>query len=262
LGRSDVPIFLSPAMVQKVTRNLLSEIDLIVYDMAGTVVQEGGIVYRTLQNSMRDDGLDVSDEEMHAWHGAKKESVIEHFAVKAGTPIEQVDERVMRIGDVFLKSIDEAYFSEASPIEHIDISLMGYFKQLKNAGIKIGFDTGYPPNIQEGLIKKLNFGSVADAYVSSYQVAEGRPYPYMIYDLMVKTGTMNVKRVCKVGDSVRDIEEGRNAGCGLVVGVLSGADSYDDLMRAGADVVCNNVTDLLVPDRVPPSSTRRIPDLS
>ena len=53
---------------------------------------------------------------------------------------------------------------------------------------------------------------------------------------------MDVKRVCKVGDSVRDIQEGRNAGCGLVVGVLSGADSYQELMDAGAHMVCDRVT--------------------
>ena len=51
-----------------------------------------------------------------------------------------------------------------------------------------------------------------------------------------------MKRVCKVGDSVRDIQEGRNAGCGLVVGVLSGADSYQELMDAGAHMVCDRVT--------------------
>ena len=40
-------------------------------------------------------------------------------------------------------------------------------------------------------------------------MTEGRPYPYMIHQLMEQTRVMNVKRVCKVGDSVRDIQEGR-----------------------------------------------------
>ena len=71
-----------------------------------------------------------------------------------------------------------------------------------------------------------------DAYVSAYEVAEGRPYPYMIHRLMERVGVMDVRRVCKVGDSVRDMEEGRNAGCGLVVGVTSGADSGEDLMAS------------------------------
>lgn len=55
---------------------------------------------------------------------------------------------------------------------------------------------------------------------------------------------MDVRRVAKVGDSARDMEEGRNAGCGLVIGVLSGADDEDTLFAAGADVVCNVVTEI------------------
>jgi len=249
-------------MLEKVTRNLLSEIDLMVYDMAGTTVQEGGIVYKTLQTSMQNDGMAVSDEEMHPWHGAKKEAVIEHFARKAGTPEAELEERVIRVGNAFLESIDEAYFNEASPVDHIDIGLLGYFRQLKNVGIKIAFDTGYPESIQQGLITKLGFDKIADAYVSAYQVPEGRPFPYMIYNVMEKTNVMNVKRVCKVGDSVRDIEEGRNAGCGLVVGVLSGADSYEELAAAGADVVCERVTDLAVPKPRVQVNSLRLPDLS
>ncbi|CAE7765992.1 phnX [Symbiodinium sp. CCMP2592] len=256
------PITLSPTMLRKATRTLLNEIDLVVYDMAGTTVQEGGIVYKTLQLAMREDGLQVSDEDMHPWHGAKKEAVIEHFALKAGTPPEDITERVTRVGEWFVNAIDEAYFNEASAIDHIDIGLLGYFRQLKDAGIKIAFDTGYPENIQKGLIKRLGFDKIADAYISSYQVTEGRPYPYMIHHLMERTQVMNVKRVCKVGDSVRDIEEGRNAGCGLVVGVLSGADGFDDLMKAGAHVVCERVTDLPVPRRHFAVDERRLPDLS
>jgi len=253
---------MSQAMMKKATRQLLADIDLIVYDMAGTTVHEGGIVYKTLQNAMREDGLKVADEDMHPWHGAKKEAVIEHFALKAGTPEQELEQRVMRIGDWFVNAIDDAYFNEAAAIDHIDIGLLGYFRQLKEAGIKIAFDTGYPENIQRGLIEKLNFDKIADAYVSSYQVSEGRPYPYMIYHLMEKTKVMNIKRVCKVGDSVRDIEEGRNAGCGLVVGVLSGADSYSDLMGAGAHVVCDRVTDLPIPWRATQADVRTLPDLS
>jgi len=241
------PISFSPKFTMQATRNVLEDIDLMVYDMAGTVVAEGGIVYKTLQGAMIEDGIHVETHEMHPWHGAKKEAVIEHFARRAGTPEAEMEERVTRVSDWFVGKIDDAYFGESSPIDYIDDNLMGYFKQLKAAGIKISLDTGYPPNIQQGLVEKLGFDKIVDAYVSSYQVAEGRPFPYMIYRLMERTGVMDVKRVCKVGDSVRDIEEGRNAGCGLVVGVLSGADSYEDFMAAGADLVCNNVTDLPVP---------------
>jgi len=230
--------------------------------MAGTTVMEGGIVYKTLRLAMNEDGMTVSEEEMHPWHGAKKEAVIEHFARQAGTSDADMEERVTRVGDWFVNAIDEAYFDEASTIDHIDIGLMGYFRELKDAGIKIGLDTGYPQNIQEGLVKRLGFDKVVDGWISSYDVPEGRPYPYMIYRLMERLNIQDVKRVCKVGDSVRDIEEGRNAGCGLVVGVLSGADSYESLMAAGADIVCEKATDLPVPKKAPMDKTMRLPDLS
>merc|ERR1712087_912203 len=99
-------------------------------------------------------------------------------------------------------------------------------------------------------VTRLGFDKLVDAYISSYQVVEGRPYPYMIHRLMERLHIQSVNRVCKVGDSARDIEEGLNAGCGLVVGVLSGADSADALLEAGADVIAPCVVDLPLPNRL------------
>ena len=42
---------------------------------------------------------------------------------------------------------------------------------------------------------------------------------------MERHGIKNVKSVAKVGDTLIDCNEGKNAGCGLTIGVLSGADS-------------------------------------
>ena len=44
---------------------LLDQIDLLVADMAGTTVDEGGIVYRTLRQAMNEEGLCVSETAMH-----------------------------------------------------------------------------------------------------------------------------------------------------------------------------------------------------
>lgn len=225
----------------------MDDIDLLVCDMAGTTVEEGGLVYQLLRKSMTDDGLVVSEADMHPWHGAKKEAVIAHFCTQQGTPASGVNDRVARIGEAFLAGIDDAYFQEASPIDHIDLSLINFFRQLKDADVKIALDTGYPPNVQNGLIKKLGLDKVIDSHVSSYDVSQGRPYPYMIFTLMERLGIEDVKRVAKVGDSVRDIEMGKNAGCGLVIGVESGADTAEKLLKAGADIVLPRITDLPIP---------------
>jgi len=211
---------------------------------------------------MNEDGLNVPDEAMHPWHGAKKEAVIEHFATQAGTSPTELEAQIVKISDNFLKAIEEQYFSDSSSVTLIDPNLEAWIRALQSAGVKVALDTGYPARIQQGLVKKLGFDKLVDGYISSYEVKEGRPFPYMIHNLMERLGIENVRRVAKVGDSVRDIEEGHNAGCGLVIGVLSGADTAEDLLAAGADIIADVVTDLPVPSKKIAPRIARLPDLS
>ena len=256
------PLMLSPRMMRRTTRGILENIDLMVCDMAGTTVEEGGQVYVLLQAAMNEAGLKVSNDEMHPWHGAKKEAVIAHFAMTNKTPAAQIESLILTVSDRFVEMVQEAYFRPDSGVAPINVGLPGYVRQLQATGMKFALCTGYPVEIQQALVKALDFEDLVDGYVSAYEVPEGRPYPYMVHRLMERLHICSAERVCKVGDSVRDIEEGRNAGCGLVVGVLSGADSGEALMAAGADIVAECVTDLPVPRRAMQIGSFRLPDLS
>ena len=55
------------------------QIKLLVCDMAGTTVEEGGLVYQTLFNVLHEAGVDLTFDEIDAWHGAHKLKVVEHF---------------------------------------------------------------------------------------------------------------------------------------------------------------------------------------
>jgi phosphoglycolate phosphatase len=117
--------------------------------MVGTTVEEGGIVYRTLRQVMVNDGLSVSESEMHHWHGAKKESVIAHFAEAQGTPPgPELEKRIAKCGADFEAEIDNAYFQPGSPVSLIRPHLLTWIQDLQKKGVKVGLDTGYPPNIQ------------------------------------------------------------------------------------------------------------------
>jgi len=52
------------------------------------------------------------------------------------------------------------------------------------------------------------------------------------------------KSVVKIGDSKADMQEGKNAGCGTTIGVLTGAESKENLLEAGADIVLNSVMEI------------------
>ena len=82
-----------------------------------------------------------------------------------------------------------------------------------------------------------------DGYISSESVHHGRPEPFMIQELMKRFDITNPKEVIKVGDSKNDILEGKNAGCLMSVGVLSGAENEENLKNVGADVILNSVMD-------------------
>ena len=66
-------------------------------------------------------------------------------------------------------------------------------------------------------------GYAPDAWFSPDSTGgKGRPYPYMIYKNMEALGVMSADSVIKVGDTVSDIREGKNAGV-MTVGVIEGS---------------------------------------
>jgi phosphonatase-like hydrolase len=67
-----------------------------------------------------------------------------------------------------------------------------------------------------------NDGAV-DAVVCGDDVVRGRPAPDMIFRCMELTGVAHVESVANVGDTVLDLQAGRNAKVAWNVGVLTGA---------------------------------------
>jgi phosphonatase-like hydrolase len=85
---------------------------------------------------------------------------------------------------------------------------------------------------------------VLDAVVCIDDVTAGRPAPYMIFHAMEATGVEDVRRVFVAGDTVRDVQAGRNAGAAEVVAVLTGEVSAHTLAAAGPTHVLPGVTEI------------------
>ena len=64
-------------------------IKLLVFDMAGTTVDEGGIVYKTLFKTMNEFDLEVSETDIHKWHGSNKYEVLDHYLMKKITSTDE-----------------------------------------------------------------------------------------------------------------------------------------------------------------------------
>lgn len=95
---------------------------------------------------------------------------------------------------------------------------------LREAGLKIGSTTGYTDAMMEIVVPRAaEQGYAPDFWISPDGVdGHGRPYPYMIFENMKALGLADVRRVAKVGDTISDIKEGKNAGC-FTIGVTEGS---------------------------------------
>ena len=211
---------------------LRKNISLVVSDMAGTILNEQGIIYDALYNTLHTLEYKVDKDDKKLWYGKDKNEVLQQYIHPDQSEYAEC---------LLLSQLENEYFTN-SKIKLID-NVLDTFQELRENNIKIALNTGYPKQFQSKIIDHFNLNDYIDYHISSQQVLSGRPDPYMIFRLMEETDTKNVKYVAKIGDTINDMLEGTNAGCGLTIGVLSGAGNRDELSRL-ADLIVNDITEI------------------
>jgi phosphonoacetaldehyde hydrolase len=92
--------------------------------------------------------------------------------------------------------------------------------ELRAAGLKVAGTTGYFRAAADAVLAAAaRQGYAPDFNICADDVPAGRPAPWMIFRCMEALGVYPPAAVVKVGDTVVDIEDGRNAGC-WTVGVI------------------------------------------
>ena len=119
-------------------------------------------------------------------------------------------------------------------------------ENLRNNGVYVVLNTGYDRKTASSLLLKLGWetGRDIDGLVTADDVSNGRPQPDMIYKAMNICGITEPQEVLKAGDSTIDIEEGKNANCGLTIGVLTGAQNETQLKTATPDYILPSLATL------------------
>lgn len=216
---------------------------MVVLDMAGTTIDEDNLVYKTLYKTLQKNGIQCTllDVLTHGAGKEKRKAIIDIIAwLNIPVSIQEIDE----IFILFLKDLTEAYrnatvFSQKNAEE--------LFETLHKKDIIVVLNTGYDSNIANNLLVKLNWvaGVTFHQLITSSDVINGRPLPDMIHLAMKQFNITDSSLVAKVGDSIIDIEEGKNAHCGLVVGITTGAHTKNQLTSANPDYVIDNLLELL-----------------
>lgn len=220
----------------------MNTIELVVFDMAGTVVNEKNIVYKTLQKSINQKGFEL-DLAFVLKHGAGKEkyqAICDILSKQIHSfSAEMIDEIFMEFQKLLKIAYENLYVDSYSGV-------VEFVKYLKENHIKIALNTGYDTNTAQLLLHKMNWkkGNHYDALITADDVKQGRPHPDMIYVAMKLCGVDDPKKVIKVGDTTIDIEEGKNANCGFTIGVTTGAHNRKQLKASNPNFIIDNMIEV------------------
>ncbi|MEU9121741.1 phosphonatase-like hydrolase [Streptomyces sp. NPDC048506] len=214
---------------------------LVVLDMAGTTVADGGLVEQAFDTAARRLGVEPGSPDharklgyVRATMGESKISVFRHLF---GT-----EEAAQRANSAFEKAYGELVDGgRIAPVPGAREAI----EALRAAGRTVVLTTGFARVTQDALLDALGWRDLVDLTLCPADAGRGRPYPDMVLAALLRTGAAeDVRQIAVAGDTSYDMLSGRRAGAGIVAGVLTGAHRAEQLAEAGATHVLGSVAEL------------------
>ncbi|MER5482739.1 phosphonatase-like hydrolase [Streptomyces sp. NPDC002812] len=215
---------------------------LIVLDMAGTTVADGGLVERAFERAAERLGVEPGSAD----HAAKLqyvrdtmgESKISVFRHLFGT-----EELAQRANSAFEQAYGELVDGGLiAPIPGAREAV----EKLRADGRTVVLTTGFARVTQDAILDALGWQGLADLTLCPADAGgRGRPYPDMVLAAFLRTGAVaDVRDTVVAGDTAYDMLSGVRSGAGIVAGVLTGAHDRAALTGHGATHVLASVAEL------------------
>jgi phosphonoacetaldehyde hydrolase len=196
----------------------LLRVRAIMLDWAGTVVDHGSVApVVALQTLFAQHGISLSIEDARRDMGLLKSDHIRAILSLQGV-------RAQWTADTGREPVEadvHALFAEFGPLQMEIIAqhstlipgVVETVKEWQSRGLRIGSTTGYTRQMLEPVREQAaRDGYRPDASVCPDEVSAGRPAPWMLMKNEQLLDVYPSSACVKIGDTVIDIEEGRNAG--------------------------------------------------
>lgn len=203
--------------------------EAVIFDWAGTTVDYGCFApVQAFMEIFKEYGITPTMEETR-----KPMGMLKWDHIKTMLSMERIRDEFKRIHgrDFTDKDVDEMHEKFAASLMKIldqfsdpKDYVVETVAKLREAGLKIGSTTGYTDAMMDIVTKEAaKAGYEPDYWFSPDSTGHmGRPYPYMIFKNMEALQITGVDKVMKVGDTLSDIREGKNAGV-FTVGIIEGS---------------------------------------
>ena len=214
------------------------EIKLVVLDWAGTTIDYGCLAPTgAFVESFAAKGVNVTLAEARGPMGLHKK---DHIRAMLRTEIVG-DKWRAAVGRDWAESDVEELYRSVTPLQvaaaekyrALIADVPAVASELRARGLKVAASTGYfheAAAVVRTAAKRQGFEP--DFNICADDVPAGRPAPWMIFRCMEALNVYPPAAVVKVGDTVIDIEDGRNAGC-WSVGVI---DSSNEMGLSEAEL--------------------------
>lgn len=235
-------------------------IQLAVFDMAGTTVKDEGEVQRCFFAAAHQTGLAADAKEINAMMGWSKKLVFQTlWKQQIGADHADYSEKVEASFAYFREVLEEHYRKQ--PVEPTEGCLEA-FAWLKSRRIKIALNTGFYREVTGIILQRLGWDqglneqyigsaeSIVQASITPSEIfnSEGRPAPFMIQKAMYRLAVKDPRQVVHIGDTPTDIECGFNANCLASFGVTNGSHTKEELSPYPNSGLLNSLHEL--PDRL------------
>ncbi len=211
-------------------------IKAILFDMIGTTVSEKDPMFisNCFVKAFGEHKMSVTPGTIQKHRGRDKNQMIGDILRELNYPLQLTTSILQRFQWNVEKGIRN--FSAAEGARDIFGAMMG-------KGIKIGIGSGLPRAVFDRVFYHLHWDEVGFDYIGiAEEIGRGRPHPDMILDMM-KEVDVAANETLKVGDTVSDIQEGKNAGV-KTVAMLAGTQPEQQLRDENPDFIIRQLAEL------------------
>src|SRR5664280_1021454 len=188
-------------------------IRMVALDMAGTTVADGGAVEEAFQRALDAVGL------------------------TAGGLTDDPQTYIRRtMGQSKITVFTELLQGDRHLAEHANVAFESAFDQ--------AVDRGEVSATRERILAALDWQGKVDLALSPADAGRGRPWPDMILTALLRLRIDDVAQIAVVADTMSDLLAGTRSGASMVIGVLTGAHSREELARAPHTHLIDSVADL------------------
>jgi len=210
---------------------------LACIDMAGTVVNDGGIVLDAFRRALEAVGFEEQRFDQAMEYARETMGLSKAVVFKGLLGDDALVRQAVAAFDAAIElAISEGRVSEIP-------GARAAMDALRAGGAKVCLTTGFTDEVQRALVEHLGWEEVTDFFLAPSATVRGRPFPDMVLCAALRATVDDVREVAVVGDTANDLWSGYRAGASVVAGVLTGSHDRAQLERAPHTHILSSIVD-------------------